>query len=151
MQREKVLPSEKAYAYKMKYDALKHQGKKTSGPEVQKLDEDSDRNITVDLVFIRSFHVAHERTPELVIELDYLDFTINRLSKRYSEDDPENMFYEDKKYELFLKDMREILKHEKEFKDRYCEVNFIKDRSHRVEEEGNVNYVRVLKKGINNK
>ena len=45
MQREKVLPSEKAYAYKMKYDALKHQGKKTSGPEVQKLDEDSDRNI----------------------------------------------------------------------------------------------------------
>ena len=38
MQREKVLPSEKAYAYKMKYDALKHQGKKTSGPEVQKLD-----------------------------------------------------------------------------------------------------------------
>ena len=47
--------------------------------------------------------------------------------------------------------MREILNHEKEFKDRYCEVNFIKDRSHRVEEEGNVNYVRVLKKGINNK
>lgn len=45
MQREKILPSEKAYAYKMKYDALKHQGKKTSGPEVQKLDEDSDRNI----------------------------------------------------------------------------------------------------------
>ena len=45
MQREKVLPSEKAYAYKMKYDALKHQGEKTSGPEVQKLDEDSDRNI----------------------------------------------------------------------------------------------------------
>lgn len=27
LQREKLLPSEKAYAYKMKYDALKHQGK----------------------------------------------------------------------------------------------------------------------------
>jgi len=35
MQREKILPSEKAFAYKMKYDAIKHQGKRndiTSGP-----------------------------------------------------------------------------------------------------------------------
>lgn len=31
LQREKLLPSEKAFAYKMKYDAMKHQGK-TSGP-----------------------------------------------------------------------------------------------------------------------
>jgi len=40
MQREKILPSEKAYAYKMKYDAIKHQGKRndiTSGPVVRKL------------------------------------------------------------------------------------------------------------------
>ena len=28
MHREKILPSEKAYAYKMKLDAIKHQGKK---------------------------------------------------------------------------------------------------------------------------
>ena len=35
MQREKILPSEKAYAYKMKYEALNHQGKqvKTLDPE----------------------------------------------------------------------------------------------------------------------
>ncbi len=131
-----------------------HRSSKEDEPrsDYGKLVSSADRNTTVDLVFIRSFHVAHERTPEYIIDPEYLDFTINRLSKRYSEDDPENMFYEDKKYELFLKDMREILKHEKEFKDRYCEVNFIKDRSHRVEEEeGNVNYVRVLKKEINNK
>lgn len=35
LQREKLLPSEKAFAYKMKYDAMKHQGK-TSGPLNQK-------------------------------------------------------------------------------------------------------------------
>lgn len=35
-QREKILPSEKAFAYKMKYDALKHQGK-TSGQFDRKL------------------------------------------------------------------------------------------------------------------
>ena len=45
MYRDKILPSEKAFAYKMKYDAIKHQGKKTSGHDVQKLDDKSDRNI----------------------------------------------------------------------------------------------------------
>ena len=45
MYREKILPSEKAFPYKMKYDAIKHQGKKTSGHDVQKLDDKSDRNI----------------------------------------------------------------------------------------------------------
>lgn len=40
LQREKILPSEKAFAYKMKLEALKHQGKRrdiTSEPAVQKL------------------------------------------------------------------------------------------------------------------
>lgn len=40
LQREKLLPSEKAFAYKMKLEALKHQGKRrdiTSEPAVQKL------------------------------------------------------------------------------------------------------------------
>ena len=35
--RERILPSEKAFAYKMKYDAIKHQGKTTSGTEYPKL------------------------------------------------------------------------------------------------------------------
>ena len=35
MYREKILPSEKAYAYKMKYDAVKHQGK-SCGNDCQK-------------------------------------------------------------------------------------------------------------------
>lgn len=37
--REKILPSEKAFAYKMKLDAIKHQGK-TSATGVQKSRED---------------------------------------------------------------------------------------------------------------
>ena len=43
--RERILPSEKAKAYKMKYDAMKQQGKKVSGPEVQNAEIESDRNI----------------------------------------------------------------------------------------------------------
>lgn len=39
--REKILPSEKAFAYKMKYDAMKHQGKSlTPGVSKSRTDED---------------------------------------------------------------------------------------------------------------
>lgn len=37
LQREKILPSEKAFAYKMKMDAMKHQGKSTTDPQGPKL------------------------------------------------------------------------------------------------------------------
>ena len=37
LQREKILPSEKAFAYKLKMDAISHQGKETSRPLVDKL------------------------------------------------------------------------------------------------------------------
>lgn len=37
LQRENLMPSEKAFAYKMKLEAMKHQGKATSGQVVQKL------------------------------------------------------------------------------------------------------------------
>ena len=47
MQREKILPSEKAFAYKMKLDAIKHQGKRndlTSTPVVEKLNKNYSIN-----------------------------------------------------------------------------------------------------------
>ena len=53
LHREKILPSEKAFAYKMKLDAIKHQGKKieTSETEVRKIEsadkisEESAQNV----------------------------------------------------------------------------------------------------------
>ena len=87
----------------------------------------ADRNTSIDMVFIRSFFVAQERMPEVVIE-DYLNYTIERLSKRYSQHDPENMFLEDETYHVFLKDMRELLKNPSLFRDRYCEINNIDNR-----------------------
>lgn len=99
-----------------------------------KLISSADRNTTIEIVFIRSFFVAHERMPDEVIE-DYLDFTIKRLSQKYSEENPENMFYEDEAYRSFVKDMRALLKKEEEFKNRYCEVNHITSRKHKVKDE----------------
>ena len=97
-------------------------------------------------MFIRSFFVAHERMPETNIE-EYLDYTIKRLSKKYDEANQENMFFEDETYNVFIQDMRALLKKEEEFKNRYCEVNHITSRAHRVQDEqGEIAYTKVLKR-----
>lgn len=113
-----------------------------------KLISSADRNTRIEIVFIRSFFVAHERMPEANIE-EYLDYTIKRLSKKYDEKNPENMFFEDKTYQVFIQDMRNLLKNEEEFKNRYCEVNHIASRSNRVcDEQGEITYQKILKKQL---
>ena len=111
-----------------------------------KLISSADRNTSIDIVFIRSFFVAKERQPETGIE-DYLDYTIKRLNKKYDEENPENMFYEDKTYQVFIKDMRDLLKREEDFKKRYCEVNHISSRTSTVgAEKGETSYLLKLKR-----
>ena len=112
-----------------------------------KLISSADRNTSIDIVFIRSFFVAKERQPESKIE-DYLDYTIKRLSKKYDEENPENMFFEDQTYKVFIKDMRDLLKREDDFKKRYCSVNHITSRTSTVGENlGETKYTKKLKKG----
>lgn len=102
----------------------------------------ADRNTSIEIVFIRSFFVAHERMPEENIE-SYLDYTIQRLSKKYSEDNPENMFFEDNVYKNFLVEMRKLLKDPEKFKQEYCRINRITSRSHKVcEEKGRIDLVQ---------
>ena len=71
IQRENILPSEKAKAYKMKMEAIKHQGKSTSGPLVQKwsinkLAEESNENYKQIQRYIR----LTELIPELLQMVD---------------------------------------------------------------------------------
>ena len=105
-----------------------------------KLVSSADRNTRIEIVFIRSFFVGKARTPDMTIE-EFLDFTFKRLSKRYGEERPENMFLEDETYRIFLNDMRNLLKDEVGFKNRYCEVNHIKSRQNKVaDESGEMTY-----------
>lgn len=128
-----------------------HRSSKEDTPRTDygKLISSADRNTRIEIVFIRSFFVAKERQPESNIE-DYLDYTFKRLSKRYGEENPENMFYEDEIYHVFLNDMRNLLKDEKAFKDLYCEINHLDDRSKTVDAyEGEVCYIKSYKKEDN--
>lgn len=102
--------------------------------EYGKLVSSADRNTRIEMVFIRSFFVGKSRTPEITVE-EFLDFTFKRLSKRYGEEKPENMFLEDETYAVFLKDMRALLQNEVEFKNRYCEVNHVKSRNNKLKDE----------------
>lgn len=111
-----------------------------------KLISSADRNTTIEMVFIRSFFVAKDRMPDMNIE-EYLDYTVNRLRNRYGEENPENMFFEDEVYQVFLKDMRNLLSRPDDFKDLYCEVNHITDRSKNVDVyPGVVEYGKVYQK-----
>ena len=104
-----------------------------------KLISSADRNSTIEIVFIRSFFVGQDRTPDMTVE-DFLEFTLNRLRKRYSEEDSENMFFEDEIYAKFLSDMRKLLADGEKFKNRYCEVNNIKNRNTLLIEQTGVEY-----------
>lgn len=125
-----------------------HRSSKEDEPrsDYGKLISSADRNTRIEIVFIRSFFVAKERQPESNIE-DYLDYTYKRLSKRYGEENPENMFYEDEIYQAFLNDMRNLLKDEKAFKDLYCKINHIDDRTKKVDSyEGEMSYTKKYKR-----
>ena len=73
IQREEILPSEKAFAYKLKLEAIKHQGKRTdltSTPVVEKL----KRNYSVDVVASANSESSEQvrryiRLTELIPEL----------------------------------------------------------------------------------
>lgn len=84
--------------------------------------------------------------PESNID-EYLDYTIERLTKKYDEVNPENMFFDDEIYKAFIKEIRLLLKNKEEFKNKYCEVNHIISRMHKVkEEQGEKLYVKTLKR-----
>ncbi len=79
IQREEILPSEKAFAYKMKLDAMKHQGKKidideeeTSTPMVAKLrtDEILGEEVGESRENIRRYIRLTKLIPELLEEVD---------------------------------------------------------------------------------
>ena len=107
-----------------------------------KLASSADRNTRIEIVFIRSFFVGQSRTPDMNVE-DFLDFTFKRLSKRYGEENPENMFLEDNTYKTFLQDMRNLLQNETEFKKRYCLVNHISSRESKLlDEKGELDYLK---------
>ena len=110
-----------------------------------KLVSSADRNTSIRMVFIRSFFVGKRKNPDQLIS-DYLDFTYHRLSKRYSEEKSENMFFADETYENFLKDMRQLLKDEEKFKQHYCEVNHIISYEHTLNDEpGETSYINLFK------
>ena len=111
-----------------------------------KLISSADRNTTIEMVFIRSFFVAKDRMPDMNMN-EYLDYTVNRLRKRYGEENPENMFFEDDIYQVFLKDMRNLLSRPDDFKNLYCSINHITDCNKNVDTySGVVDYGKIYQK-----
>lgn len=110
-----------------------------------KLVSSADRNTTIEMVFIRSFFVGKRKMADKTME-EFLEFTLQRLRKRYGTENPENMFYADNAYETFLQDMRNLLADGEKFKNRYCEVNHVTSREHILAQEpGETSYKNLFK------
>ena len=89
-----------------------------------KLISSADRNTSIEVTFERSYEVGKFRNPNQTVS-EFLDSTITRLTKRYGEENPENMFFIDDKYKKYIEDIRCLLKNEEQFKKRYCSTNHI--------------------------
>ena len=110
-----------------------------------KLVSSADRNTSIEMVFIRSFFVGKRKNPSQKVS-DYLEFTLQRLRKRYSIEHSENMFFADDTYENFLRDMRNLLLDGDRFKKLYCEVNHITSWEHILAEEtGETSYINMFR------
>ena len=118
LQRQDILPSEKAFAFKMKLDAEKHQGK-TSGQDVQKCTRD---NISEDLSGrqVQRYIRLTELIPELLQLVDNNKMAISQaveisyLKKKEQEDLYETIESEDCTPSLSqAMRMRELSKNEK--------------------------------------
>lgn len=122
-----------------------HRSSKTDHPRSAygELISSADRNTRIEMVFIRSFFVGKDRQPDTTVA-DFLDFTFHRLSKRYSEQDPENMFFADQEYQDFLVEIRRLLRDETAFKHKYCEINQITSLNHTLAEEPGVEIVATI-------
>lgn len=74
LQREKLLPSERAFAYKMKLDALKHQGKKITsdqiGPKFSRANEELSNEVGESASNIKRYIRLTELIPELLEKVD---------------------------------------------------------------------------------
>ncbi|MCM1370668.1 MAG: ParB/RepB/Spo0J family partition protein [Clostridium sp.] len=79
--REKILPSEKAFAYKMKMDAIKHQGKTTSDTEEPKLSSEKiGKQHGESASTVKKYIRLTKLIPEL---LDLVDNTIKYDKRTY--------------------------------------------------------------------
>ena len=91
LQREEILPSEKAYAYKMKYEAMKRQGKRndlTSSQLGKKLwaDEQLAKDVGESRNQVHRFLRLAEVIPcilDLAVEVSYLDSEVQEMLYEY--------------------------------------------------------------------
>jgi len=122
-----------------------HRSSKSDHPRSTygKLLSSADRNTRIEMVFVRSFFVGKDRQPNTTVD-DFLEFNYQRLKKRYSEDNPEKMFFADDEYRNFLTEIRQLLNDKAAFNQRYCDVNEIASRTHTLAEESGVDISPVI-------
>lgn len=130
LQREKLLPSEKAFAYKMRYDAMRHQGRRTdrTSSQVDKklwADKALAEQVGESAAQIHRFIRLTELIPELLelvdkervalmtaVDISYLDRTIQKWIYQYIKDNGVVKSYQISALRYFLEDTKKVTQSE---------------------------------------
>ena len=102
LQREKILPSEKAFAYKMKLDALKHQGKRNDltsdqlGPKLQRSNEIVSKEVGDSLTQVKRYIRLTNLIPEILdmVDKESIAFGVG-VNLSYLKEDEQQVLLED--------------------------------------------------------
>lgn len=130
LQREKLLPSEKAFAYKMRYEAMRHQGKRGNRTSYQvdtklRADKALAEQVGESSAQIHRFIRLTELIPELLelvdkervalmtaVDISYLDCTIQKWIYQYIKDNGVVKTYQISALRYFLEDTKKVTQSE---------------------------------------
>ena len=102
LQREKILPSEKAFAYKMKLDAIKHQGSRSDltsdqlGPKLQRSNEIISKEVGDSLSQVKRYIRLTYLIPEILdmVDKETIAFGVG-VNLSYLKEDEQQVLLED--------------------------------------------------------
>lgn len=126
LQRDKILPSEKAFAYKMRYEAMRHQGKKDSRTSYQldtklRADKELAQQVGESSAQIHRFIRLTELIPELLdlvdkervalmtaVDISYLELNVQKWIYQYIKDNGVVKSYQISALRYFIEDAEKV-------------------------------------------
>ena len=101
-----------------------------------KIVSSADRNTLVDVPLKRTYAYRIKHCPNYSLD-EIIEESRQHIIEKFGKKGyaTEKMYFEDADYKRFLEDISKLAENKEEFKNRYCEINHITSREHRVQDE----------------
>ena len=101
-----------------------------------KIVSSADRNTLVDVPLKRTYAYRIKHCPNYSLD-EIIEESRQHIIEKFGKKGyaTEKMYFEDVDYKRFLEDISKLAENKEKFKNRYCEINHITSREHRVQDE----------------